>query len=50
VAAPLLKTLEAQPAGIIIIASGTSCRHQIGHLSPVQPLHMAELFAGVLRP
>lgn len=45
VAKPLIDKLTALPAGTKVVASGTSCRHQITHLSPIKPLHMAELLA-----
>jgi FAD/FMN-containing dehydrogenase/Fe-S oxidoreductase len=45
VAAPLLQKIASQPPGTQIIASGTSCRHQIIDLSSARPLHMAELIA-----
>jgi Fe-S oxidoreductase len=48
VAAPLLEQIGAQPAGTAVIASGTSCRHQIEHLSPARPLHLAEWLAAAL--
>jgi Fe-S oxidoreductase len=48
VAAPLIKKIETQPDGTVVIASGTSCRHQIEHLTPVRPKHMAELLADAL--
>jgi FAD/FMN-containing dehydrogenase/Fe-S oxidoreductase len=48
VAAPLVQQIGAQPNDTIIIASGTSCRHQIEHLTPVRPKHMAELLADAL--
>jgi Fe-S oxidoreductase len=48
VAAPLVQQIGAQPNDTIIIASGTSCRHQIEHLTPVRPKHMAELLAEAL--
>ncbi len=35
-------------AGTEIIASGTSCRHQIADLTNVRPKHMAELLAEAL--
>jgi Fe-S oxidoreductase len=50
VAAPLVEKLHAQPAGTMVIASGTSCRHQIEHLTPIRPWHMAELLAAACRP
>jgi FAD/FMN-containing dehydrogenase/Fe-S oxidoreductase len=45
VAHRLLDNIDNQPAGTEIIASGTSCRHQIADLSNVRAKHMAELFA-----
>ena len=48
VAEPLAQKVRAQPFGTIIVASGTSCRHQIDHLAPVRARHMAELLADAL--
>jgi Fe-S oxidoreductase len=48
VAQPLLNSIAAQPDNATIVASGTSCRHQIEHLTPVRPKHMAELIADAL--
>jgi FAD/FMN-containing dehydrogenase/Fe-S oxidoreductase len=48
IAAPLVQQVGAQPPGTIVIASGTSCRHQLEHLTPVRPKHMAELLADAL--
>jgi FAD/FMN-containing dehydrogenase/Fe-S oxidoreductase len=48
VAQPLLRAIERQPADSIIVASGTSCRHQIEHLSTARPRHMAEVLAEAL--
>ena len=48
VAAPLVQQVGAQPPGSVIVASGTSCRHQLEHLTPVHPKHMAELLADAL--
>jgi len=49
VAADLLGKIDNQPVGTEIIASGTSCRHQIVDLIPqsrgTRPKHMAELIA-----
>jgi FAD/FMN-containing dehydrogenase/Fe-S oxidoreductase len=50
VAEPLLRTIEQQPNGCIIVASGASCRHQIEHLSAARPRHMAEVLAEALAP
>jgi len=48
VAAPLVQQVAAQPPGTVIVASGTSCRHQLEHLTPVHPKHMAELLADAI--
>jgi FAD/FMN-containing dehydrogenase/Fe-S oxidoreductase len=48
VADPLVEKISHQPPGTIVIASGTSCRHQIEHLTPVGPKHMAEVLADAL--
>jgi FAD/FMN-containing dehydrogenase/Fe-S oxidoreductase len=48
VAASLVQQIGAQANGTIIIASGTSCRHQIEHLTPVRTKHMGELLADAL--
>jgi len=48
VAAPLVEQIGAQSSGATIVASGTSCRHQIEHFTPVRPKHMAELLAEAL--
>jgi len=45
VAAPLIDQVTQQPPDTVIVASGTSCRHQIDDLTPVHPKHMAELLA-----
>jgi FAD/FMN-containing dehydrogenase/Fe-S oxidoreductase len=45
VAQRLLDAIDNQPAGTEIIASGTSCRHQIVDLTNARPKHMAELLA-----
>ncbi len=44
----LAAQIRRQPEGTIVVASGTSCRHQIEHLTPVRPRHMAELLAEAL--
>ena len=44
----LVRKIAAQPANTTVVASGTSCRHQIEHLTPVRPKHMAELLADAL--
>jgi FAD/FMN-containing dehydrogenase/Fe-S oxidoreductase len=48
VAAPLVQQVAAQAADTVIVASGTSCRHQLEHLTPVHPKHMAELLADAI--
>jgi Fe-S oxidoreductase len=48
VAAPLVQQISAQASDTVIVASGTSCRHQIEHLTPVHPKHMAEVLAEAL--
>jgi Fe-S oxidoreductase len=52
VAQHLLEKIDNQPPGTEIIASGTSCRHQISDLIPqprgTRPKHMAELIADAL--
>ncbi len=48
VAKPLVEKIQSQPAGTIVVASGTSCRHQIEHLTSTHPKHMAELLADAL--
>jgi Fe-S oxidoreductase len=48
VAADLLDKIDKQPVGTQIIASGTSCRHQIADLTTAHPKHMAELLAEAL--
>ncbi len=45
VAEPLLKQVAALEADTTLVASGTSCRHQITHLGDKEPIHMAELLA-----
>jgi Fe-S oxidoreductase len=45
VAQRLLDKIDNQPTGTEIIASGTSCRHQISDLTNARPKHMAELLA-----
>jgi FAD/FMN-containing dehydrogenase/Fe-S oxidoreductase len=48
VAEPLAQKVRGQPFGTTVIASGTSCRHQIEHLAPVRARHMAEVLADAL--
>jgi Fe-S oxidoreductase len=44
VAADLLAKIDNQHPDVVV-ASGTSCRHQIGDLTNATPKHMAELIA-----
>jgi Fe-S oxidoreductase len=44
----LADTIRRQPADTVLVASGTSCRQQIEHLTPARPKHMAELLAEAL--
>jgi Fe-S oxidoreductase len=48
VAQDLIDKIENQARGTEIIASGTSCRHQISDLTNARPKHMAELLAEAL--
>jgi Fe-S oxidoreductase len=48
VAEPLVQKIQSQPPETVVVASGTSCRHQIEHLTPVHPRHMAELLADAI--
>jgi Fe-S oxidoreductase len=48
VAQRLLDQIDNQPAGAEVIASGTSCRHQITDLTNLRPKHMAEFLAEAL--
>ena len=48
VAQRLLDQIDNQPPGTEVIASGTSCRHQITDLTNARPRHMAEFLADAL--
>jgi Fe-S oxidoreductase len=48
VAEPLIRQVKNQPFGTVVVASGTSCRHQILHLARMRPRHMAEVVADAL--
>jgi Fe-S oxidoreductase len=51
VARPLVQMIDELPEGTKVVASGTSCRHQIGDLTDARPLHIAELLAeGLKKP
>jgi Fe-S oxidoreductase len=49
VAEPLVRKIAEQPVGSEIVASGTSCRHQICDLTKARPKHMAEIIAQAYR-
>jgi Fe-S oxidoreductase len=49
IAEPMVEKIKAQPFGTVVVASGTSCRHQIEHLVNVKLRHMAEVLAEGLR-
>ena len=49
VAQRMLDQIDKQPPGTEVIASGTSCRHQITDLTNLRPKHMAEFLAEALR-
>jgi len=48
VAKPLVQKINALEPETRLVASGTSCRQQINHLTSHSPLHMAELLAQAL--
>jgi Fe-S oxidoreductase len=48
VGADLVKKIERQPPATEIVASGTSCRHQIADLTNIVPKHMAEILADAI--
>jgi Fe-S oxidoreductase len=48
VAEPLISKIKSQPFGTVVVASGTSCRHQIQHLALNRIQHMAVLLADAL--
>jgi FAD/FMN-containing dehydrogenase/Fe-S oxidoreductase len=48
IAEPLIEKIRHQPYGTIVVASGTSCRHQIQHLAPNLTQHMACVLADAL--
>jgi hypothetical protein len=48
VAQDLMDKLDKQSRETQIIASGTSCRHQISDLTNIRPKHMAEVLADAL--
>jgi FAD/FMN-containing dehydrogenase/Fe-S oxidoreductase len=44
----LLPAIRSASAGTLIVADGTSCRHQIGDLSPRKAVHVARVLASAL--
>lgn len=50
VARPMIEKIEALPDGTTVVASGTSCRQQIAHLTKAKPVHMAEFLAQAIGP
>jgi Fe-S oxidoreductase len=48
IAEPLIAQIQQQPYGTVVVASGTSCRHQIQHLTNVWTRHMACVLADAL--
>jgi len=48
VASPMVEMINALPPQTCVVASGTSCRQQISHLTTAKPIHMAELLAVAL--
>ena len=48
VAEPLVEQIKHQPYGTVVVASGTSCRHQIQHLATNRTQHMACVLADAL--
>lgn len=48
IAEPLIEQIKRQPYGTTTVVSGTSCRHQVQHLTTVRTRHMAEVIADAL--
>ena len=48
IAEPLVELVKHQPYGTTVVLSGTSCRHQVTHLTPARVRHMAEVLAEAL--
>ncbi|MCG6949355.1 MAG: FAD-binding protein [Acidobacteria bacterium] len=49
VAEPLVAAIRGLPEDTAVVASGTSCRHQVADLTDARPLHLAEFLASRLR-
>lgn len=47
-AQPLVEKIQQLAPDTRVVASGTSCRHQLEHLTDVRPIHMAELLVEML--
>ncbi len=45
----LLPAIRRAESGAILVADGTSCRHQIRHSSSREAVHVARLFAASLK-
>jgi Fe-S oxidoreductase len=50
VGAPLAAAVGALPDDAVLVAAGTSCRHQVEHRTGRHALHPAELLAAAIRP
>ena len=48
IAEPLIEKIKRQPYGTTVALSGTSCRHQVGHLATARIRHLAEILAEAL--
>jgi len=48
VGADLVAKIAQQSPGTEVVASGTSCRHQISDLTNIHPKHIAEVLAEAL--
>jgi FAD/FMN-containing dehydrogenase/Fe-S oxidoreductase len=46
----LLPAVRATPDDTLIVADGTSCRHQISDATPRKPIHVAQALAAALTP
>jgi Fe-S oxidoreductase len=45
----LFPAVRNRPAGTVVVAAGTSCRHQIRDFTGEQPVHPAVLLRSLLR-
>ena len=46
----LLPAARALPPGAVLVAAGTSCRHQVAHFTGVPALHPAVLLRSLMEP